>query len=239
MTVSNHDPGPSTPETGGRGSRGTWCILVAAGRGTRFGGAKQYETIAGRRVVDHALDVCRRMTDGVVVVVAPGDRDRVRAEIVVEGGRSRSESVKAGLRAIPPDVRWVLVHDAARPAADEELFARVMGALRDGAVAVVPGVGIADTVKRVGPAGSGAEGGWLVEETLERDRLMAIQTPQGFDAEVLRRVHHGEGEGTDDAALVERLGLPVVVVRGDRGNFKITTREDLEAMRARWNPHPR
>ncbi len=243
MTVTPAPDSPPGTQGGGTGpsqltgsATGIWCILVAAGRGTRFGGAKQYETIAGRRVVDHALEACTGAADGVVVVVSPGDRELVRAQVVVEGGRTRTESVRAGLRAVPTDARWVLVHDAARPAAGAELFSRVIGALRDGAPAVVPGVELADTVKRVRPHPRGVDGRWLVEETLDRDRLMAVQTPQGFDAGLLRRVHRGGGTGTDDAALVEEAGLPVVVVRGDRRNFKITTREDLEAMRASWGP---
>ncbi len=234
MSVSpspSGSPGSSSPVTE---PGEIWCILVAAGRGNRFGGAKQYELIAGRRVVDHALETCSRAVDGVVVVVAPGDREQVGAPCVVEGGRTRAESVRAGLQAVPAGVRWVLVHDAARPAADAELFGRVIEALREGAVAVVPGIGMTDTVKRVRPDAGEAEGRWLVDETLDRDELMAVQTPQGFDTEVLRAVHRGDATGTDDAVLVEQSGLPVVVVRGSRRNFKITTREDLEAMRAWW-----
>ncbi len=114
----------------------------------------------------------------------------------------------------------IVVHDAARPLADPALFERVIAAVRDGADGAVPGVPVPDTIKRVDPAGH-------VIETLDRAALRAIQTPQAFAADVLRRAHAGEGDATDDAALVEAAGGRVVVVEGDPANLKVTGRDDL------------
>lgn len=138
---------------------------------------------------------------------------------VVAGGAERSDSVRAGLAACP-EAELVLVHDAARCLTPPALFASVVAALRAGAVAVVPGLPVADTLKRVDDAGR-------VLDTPDRSVLRAVQTPQGFSAEVLRRAHASGGDATDDAGLVEALGEPVIVVPGDPLALKITTRFDL------------
>ncbi|HEY2331043.1 MAG TPA: 2-C-methyl-D-erythritol 4-phosphate cytidylyltransferase [Acidimicrobiales bacterium] len=209
-----------------------WTIVVAAGRGTRFGGPKSGVEVAGRRVVDWSLRSARAVSDGVVLVVPPGEEFRpvAGADLVVGGRASRSGSVRAGLEAVPPDATVIVVHDAARPAASSSLFRAVVEAVVAGADAAVPGVGLVDTVKRVGASG-------IVEETLDRERLVAVQTPQAFSAVALRRAHAGDAAATDDAALVERLGGRVVVVEGEPGNRKLTTPDDLiplaEALRER------
>lgn len=197
-----------------------WAIVVAAGSGDRFGGPKQYELLAGRRVLDHALDACRAACDGIVLVVPP-DRaaDPEDADAVVPGGATRAESVRAGLAAVPDDADIVLVHDAARPRASAGLFTAVIAAVQQGADGAVPGVPVTDTVKRVA--------GDTVLETLDRSTLVAVQTPQGFRAEILRKAHAGGLDGTDDAALVEAVGGRVVVVPGEPGNRKVTHRDDL------------
>jgi 2-C-methyl-D-erythritol 4-phosphate cytidylyltransferase len=169
-----------------------------------------------------------------VVVVAPSghetDASMVLAPLaeavgvpsrVVAGGAERGDSVLSGLRALPPDVSVVLVHDAARAFAPPAVFARVAAAVRAGHRAVVPGQPVVDTVKCVDAAG-------LVTTTPERSSLRAIQTPQGFDLHTLLRAHAEGSLATDDAALVERLGLPVLVVEGHPDAFKVTTRADLE-----------
>jgi 2-C-methyl-D-erythritol 4-phosphate cytidylyltransferase len=194
-----------------------WAIVVAAGRGDRFGGPKQYEPLGGRRVLDWSLAAARGACDGVVVVV-PRDRARDReplADAVVAGGRTRSASVRAGLEALPPDADVVLVHDAARPFAAPDLWERVLKGVRSGADAVVPAVPVVDTLREV-------DGG-----TVDRSRLIAVQTPQGFRVDVLLRAHAGDPEATDDASLVEAIGGRVLVVEGDDANRKITTRADL------------
>jgi 2-C-methyl-D-erythritol 4-phosphate cytidylyltransferase len=195
--------------------------VVAAGSGARFGGQKQFEDLAGRRVVDWSLAACRSVAHGVVLVV-PADHVGEGASIadtVVVGGASRSESVRAGLAAVPPEADIVVVHDAARPFAAPALFAAVVDAVSGGADGAVPGVAVADTIKEVA--------GGRVVATLDRDTLVAVQTPQAFTAVALRAAHAAGGHATDDAALVEARGGRVVVVPGDPANTKITLRADL------------
>jgi 2-C-methyl-D-erythritol 4-phosphate cytidylyltransferase len=141
---------------------------------------------------------------------------------VVAGGAHRAASVQAGLGALDPDDAIVLVHDVARCLAPPGLFARVIGAVRGGSSAVVPGLLVTDTVKVVD------EQGWVLD-TPDRRSLRGIQTPQGFLREVLELAHeHGDGTSvTDDAGLVERSGGKVRVVEGDRRALKITSPVDL------------
>lgn len=195
--------------------------MVAAGSGTRFGGPKQFAELEGRRVVDWALVASRSVADGVVLVV-PSDHlndEAPAADVVVAGGATRSASVRAGLAAVPAGAEVVVVHDAARPFAAPALFEAVVASVRAGADGAIPGVAIADTVKRV------VDG--RVLGTLDRAELVAVQTPQAFAADALRRAHAGGGEATDDAALVEAAGGRVMVVPGDPANTKITLRTDL------------
>jgi 2-C-methyl-D-erythritol 4-phosphate cytidylyltransferase len=200
-----------------------WTVVVGAGRGMRFGGPKQYETIGGERIIDLAVSAARAASDGVVVVVPPQDAAR---ESAVAGGDTRSASVRAGLDAVPPDATVICVHDAARPFASASLFAAVIEAVRDGADGAVPGVPVADTIKRVDAAN-------VVTATLPRAELVAVQTPQAFRAAALRAAHQGDVEATDDAALVEARGGRVVVVAGDPDNRKITATADLDWARER------
>ena len=198
-----------------------WAIVVAAGSGNRFGGQKQFEQLEGRRVVDWSLAACRSVADGIVLVV-PADHDAPEAaDIVVNGGATRSGSVRAGLAEVPEEAAVIVVHDAARPFAPPALFEAVVAAIRNGADGAVPGVAVTDTIKQVA--------GEQVVATLDRDSLVSVQTPQAFTADALRRAHAGGGEGTDDAALVEAAGGRVVVVPGHAANTKITLRADLES----------
>jgi 2-C-methyl-D-erythritol 4-phosphate cytidylyltransferase len=192
-----------------------WTIVVAAGSGSRFGGPKQLELLGDRRVMDWSLEAARTASDGVVLVVAEGC-DEPGAVI---GGATRSDSVRAGLAAVPADVDTIVVHDAARPLARRELFAAVIAAIESGADAALPALAVADTVKRVD--------GDRVTETIDRTDLVAAQTPQAFRASVLRRAHADLPQATDDGAVVEAMGGKVVVVPGDPRNLKITTPDDL------------
>jgi 2-C-methyl-D-erythritol 4-phosphate cytidylyltransferase len=199
-----------------------WAIVVAAGSGDRFGGPKQYEPLGAMRVLDWSLLAAREACDGVVLVVHP---DRLAdaepgADAVVAGGLTRSQSVRAGLAAVPADAQVVLVHDAARPRATTALWRRVLDALDGRSDAVVPAVPVSDTLREL-------EGG-----TVDRSRFVAVQTPQAFAAEVLRQAHADGAEGTDDASLVEAIGGTVHVVDGEAANTKITTPHDLVAMQA-------
>ncbi|EAP97083.1 putative 2-C-methyl-D-erythritol 4-phosphate cytidylyltransferase [Janibacter sp. HTCC2649] len=140
---------------------------------------------------------------------------------VVAGGAERTHSVSAGLAALHEDIGIVLVHDAARCLAPAELFDRLVVAVRAGHDAVVPGLPVTDTIKQVDEQGQ-------VVATPNRSSLRAIQTPQAFRRALLARAHASGLEATDDAALVEGLGVPVTVIDGDDLAFKVTTQSDLE-----------
>lgn len=195
----------------------TWAIVVAAGRGARFGDRKQYLPLGGERVLDWALRAARAACDGVVLVVPPdvADDPEPGADAVVAGGDTRSGSVRNGLAAVPTEADVVVVHDAARPVPVPEVWARVLAAVAAGADAAVPGVPVVDTLRRV-------DGG-----TVDRTGFVAVQTPQAFRGAALRSAHAAGGEATDDASLVEGAGGRVVVVDGDPANLKITTPVDL------------
>lgn len=205
-----------------------WAIVVAAGSGSRFGAdrPKQYLPLGGRRVIDWSIDAARTAVDGVVLVVAP---DRAHdpeptVDAVVTGGETRSASVRAGLEALPDDCDVVVVHDGARPLATPALFAAAVDAVRAGADGAIPGVPVTDTIKRVA--------GRAVIETLDRDALVAVQTPQAFRVDALRRAHAAGADATDDAALIEQAGGAVVVVPGEVDNTKLTHPQDLPPLAA-------
>jgi len=204
------------------GSR-VWTVVVAAGSGTRFGGPKQLEDLGGLTVLERSVQTALQASDGVVLVL-PAERldDGLGAGVdqVVAGGQTRSASVRAGLDAVPDQAEVVLVHDAARPLATVELYEAVVAAVRAGADAAFPGAEVHDTVRQ-------RDGG-----ALDRDALVAVQTPQGFLASALRAAHASQGEATDDVALVEAAGGRVVVVPGDDRNLKITRPADLVVARA-------
>ena len=190
--------------------------MVGGGSGRRFGLAKQYEALGEVRVIDRSVAVAREASDGVVVVVPPEDAER---EGAIAGGATRSESVRAGLAAVPLDATIICVHDAARPLATVDLYRRAIAAVRNGADAAIPAVAVADTIKIV------ADG--IVVSTPDRASLVAVQTPQAFRAGVLRAAHESGNDATDDAALVEGLGGVVAVVDGEMANRKITVPDDL------------
>jgi 2-C-methyl-D-erythritol 4-phosphate cytidylyltransferase len=199
-----------------------WTIVVAAGSGDRFGGPKQFLRLGGVRLVDRAVALARGCSDGVVVVLPPGQAAgwTEAAVTAVDGGATRTASVRAGLAAVPAEAAVVVVHDAARPLADTALYARVVAAVRDGADGAVPAVAVSDTLKRVD--------GDRITATVARDGLYAVQTPQAFRAGALRTALEAGADATDDAALVEAGGGRVVVVPGSARNLKITVADDVE-----------
>jgi 2-C-methyl-D-erythritol 4-phosphate cytidylyltransferase len=202
-----------------------WAVVVAGGSGQRFGQMKQFALLGDRPVAAWAVAACRPSSSGVVLVVPAGtgvhlDFDH-GADVVVEGGATRAESVRHGLAAVPDGAEVIVVHDAARPLASDTLFRSVIEAVTSGgADGAIPAVPVSDTIKVV-------DGTQTVTATLDRAALVAVQTPQAFGAAVLRRAHAEGSEATDDAALVEALGATVRVVPGDPGNLKITTPADL------------
>jgi 2-C-methyl-D-erythritol 4-phosphate cytidylyltransferase len=219
----------------------TWAIVVAAGDGVRLGAErpKAFVRLGGRPLLAHSIDLFEDhpAVDRIVLVV-PAEweepatllADELAAGKVasaVSGGPTRALSVAAGLDAVPAVAEFVLVHDAARPFARPDLVDRVLAALA-GADGAIPGVPLADTVKRVRDG--------RVVETLDRAELRAVQTPQAFRAAALRRAYaaaEGRSDATDCASLLEAAGLAVAVVAGDDGNAKITVAADLEAAEER------
>ena len=230
----------------------TAVVIPAAGRGVRLGpGApKALRALNGTPMLIHAVRAmaASRAVSLVVVVAPPDGTAEVKSLLdahalpertdflVVPGGETRQESVKLGLDALPPDHGIVLVHDAARPLVPVDTVDAVIEAVRDGASAVVPALPLADTVKEVEPATVTGEPEPVVA-TPRRARLRAVQTPQGFDRATLIRAHETVTDDvTDDASMVEQLGLTVVVVPGHEEAFKVTRPLDLvlaEAVLAR------
>jgi 2-C-methyl-D-erythritol 4-phosphate cytidylyltransferase len=219
-----------------RGTRvSSWAVLVAAGKGERFGGErpKAFAALAGRPLLAESLarlDSCERV-DGIVLVAPAGWEEPAillaeelgagKVAVCVPGGATRAGSVRIGVGEVPPEADTILVHDAARPLLPEDVVRRVVEALDDGWDGAVPGLPVADTVKR-------ADTGGAVLETIDRTGLFAVQTPQGFRAQVLRRaLREIADDATDCAALVERAGGRVRIVEGDPGLLKVTTKDDL------------
>ncbi|HEY0777822.1 MAG TPA: 2-C-methyl-D-erythritol 4-phosphate cytidylyltransferase [Gemmatirosa sp.] len=217
--------------------RDVGVVIVAAGSGTRVGGPelKQFRWVAGRPMLLHSVQTFMARPDvHTVVVVLPRshaadpppwlfqcDLDRL---LVSVGGRERSESVANGLEDLPDEVTTVLVHDAARPLVGDALIARVIDEARRGNGAV-PALPVVDTLKEVDDAGR-------IVRTVDRTRLWRAQTPQGFPRAALARAHaearRDRRSGlTDDAALFERGGLPVVIVRGSERALKVTDEADF------------
>ena len=227
-----------------------FTVVVAGGSGRRFGTMKQYENLdvdgGERRVLDHAVQTARECCDGVVLVVPVDDVEHERTShwtagtgvIVVGGGPTRTASTRCGLAAVPTDATMILVHDAARPFASTQLFRAVIEAVRAGVDGAIPGLPVTDTVKSIKVVETSEVPGLetatglpavtpMVTATPDRATLVAVQTPQGFRADVLRHAHDQEMEGSDDASLVEAVGGTVIVVPGEVDNRKITLPEDL------------
>jgi 2-C-methyl-D-erythritol 4-phosphate cytidylyltransferase len=209
----------------------TSAIIVAGGRGERFGAPKQFLSAGSARLVDYAVAAAGAVCDEVVLVVPTATEwDGAPVAAVVAGGETRSESVRAGLAIVSPDTDVIVVHDAARPLATPALFELVIDAVRAGADAAVPAIDVSDTLKRV-------ENGRVVS-TVDRDGLVAVQTPQAFRAAALRGAHAEGADATDDAALVEAAGGVVVFVVGDPRNVKVTTVADLSLVTALLEESP-
>ncbi|MGH9027548.1 MAG: IspD/TarI family cytidylyltransferase [Acidimicrobiia bacterium] len=219
-----------------------WAIVVAGGRGERYGQPKQFLPLGDVRLVDHAVTAARAVCDAVVIVLPEGMAwDGPAVECSVSGGDTRAASVRAGLAAVPDDAEVIVVHDAARPLAQPALFRAVIDAVRAGADGAVPALPVTDTVRRVH--------GDVVAEAVDRDGLVRVQTPQAFRADCLRAAHTATlssgrrrerrllrrrsakppppRDATDDSGLVEASGAQVVVVPGDERNLKVTTTDDL------------
>ena len=212
----------------------TWAVLVAAGRGERLGGdrPKAFAPLRSRPLLAESLERLEASgwIDAIVVVAPEGWEEPsilVAEELgcgkvtaTITGGPSRAESVRLGVAEADGDAVALVVHDAARPLLPEDMLERVLAALGEGWDGAVPGLPVADTIKRV-------QGGQVVE-TLPRGELAAVQTPQAFAAPVLRAAFDGDvASASDCASLVEARGGRVTVVPGDQRLLKVTTPEDL------------
>jgi 2-C-methyl-D-erythritol 4-phosphate cytidylyltransferase len=216
-----------------------WAIIAAAGEGERLGldRPKAFAPLGSRVLLAESVERLEfsDWVDAIVAVVPAGWEEPAillaeelgagKVLAAVAGGATRAASVRAGIAEVPVHADVVLVHDAARPLVPEEVIDRVLAALNEGWDGAVPGLVPADTVKRV------ARGG--VEETLDRERIRLVQTPQAFLAGALREALGGEGDATDCAALVEARGGKIAVVEGDRRLLKVTDMHDL-AQVATW-----
>ncbi|MCX7739220.1 MAG: 2-C-methyl-D-erythritol 4-phosphate cytidylyltransferase [Hydrogenothermaceae bacterium] len=204
------------------------CILLAAGSGRRFGGKKQFLEIKGKRIVDFSLETISKIkeVDRVVLILPPEELDfevRVEREVIkVVGGKERQDSVYNGLKALgESDV--VVIHDSARPFATVEMFKESIENVKRGCDGSITAYRAVDTIKRV------IDG--VVLETLERNQIYIVQTPQAFLYEKLLKAHYYGRErgilGTDDSYLMEIMGYRICVNEGSFLNFKITKREDM------------
>jgi 2-C-methyl-D-erythritol 4-phosphate cytidylyltransferase len=216
--------------------RDVGVVIVAGGASTRTEGAelKQFRWVAGKPMLLHSVQRFMERPDvSIVVCVLPKshagdpppwlfqcDIDRL---LVSVGGRERGESVLNGLEDLPPDVRIVLVHDAARPMVDSDTIERVVAKAREG-VGAVPALPATDTIKEVDESGT-------IVRTPDRTRLVHAQTPQGFPRAMINeayiRAKSDRVRATDDAALCERIGARVVIVEGSATGMKVTTDEDF------------
>lgn len=226
-------------------------ILVAAGRGERLGAPrpKAFVELDGQTLLERSVRTILALpTPGHLAVVIPDELADEALELinrllaadsawqvsVVAGGNERDASVRGGLAALPDRAAIVLVHDAARPLTPAEVFVRVIAQVRETGEGAVPGVPVADTLKRIGADG-------IVHETVDRATLVAVQTPQGFPRELLEAAHavqEGGGRGgapsqglpTDDAEVVQRFGGTVRAVAGSPLAHKLTTPADLRIL---------
>lgn len=208
------------------------AIIPAAGSGVRLGAdvPKAFLALGGLSLLTRSALAMSAVAD-VLIVAAPADAldeasaqlAQVDAEIhIVAGGEHRQESVANALRMVPEDVAIVLVHDAARPLVPVEVTQNVVAAIRGGAKAVIPVLPLVDTIKRVNNNG-------IAIETVDRNQLRRVQTPQGFDRANLDLAYQNpEVVATDDAGLMDALGIPVLTVAGDERSLKITTMSDVQ-----------
>jgi 2-C-methyl-D-erythritol 4-phosphate cytidylyltransferase len=207
------------------------CILLAGGSGARFGAPKQFEVVAGRRLVDRAADVASEACDDVVVVLPAGAGwSGPPVTALVEGGTSRAASVRSGLRAVPEGTDVIVVHDAAHPLASADLHRAVIEAVRAGAAAASPFLPVAESLVR--------RDGDVAVAAVPKDGVGLSQTPHAFRAEVLRSLHAEGPETSDEVTLLLTRGEGVALVPGDPMNIHVTTKAELAMAAALLGERP-
>jgi len=203
------------------------AIIAGAGMGHRLGAEipKALIQIQGITLLERAFISLSKVVDEIIITAPAGYEEQFKAIVgqsaeVITGGVLRSDSIRVALKALSPSVESVLIHDAARALASSALAARVLDELRSGQSAVIPVLKVIDTIKEIDRDG-------FVRATPDRSSLVAAQTPQGFNRQVLERAHSASDDATDDAALVEAIGVKVKTIEGEASAFKITTKEDI------------
>jgi len=219
------------------------AIIPAAGSGTRMGfeKAKQFIDLCGKPILAVTLSPFQKcnLIDRIVLVVSQDDVDYCKREIVdryklskvfkvIVGGKRRQDSVRKGLEAVGDPCRWVLIHDGVRPLVTSNLIERVIKTAKKFR-AVTTGIPVKETVKELDSQG-------MVLRSVDRNHLWLIQTPQIFRLEDINLAHqkalkHGWEEATDDAFLIEKMGIPVKIIEGEENNIKVTTPRDLDIAR--------
>ena len=203
------------------------AIIAGAGMGHRLGAEipKALIQIQGITLLERAFTSLSKVVDEIIITAPAGYEEQFKAIVgqsaeVITGGVLRSDSIRVALKALSPSVESVLIHDAARALASSALAARVLGDVQSGHSAVIPVLKVIDTIKEIDRDG-------FVRATPDRSSLVAAQTPQGFNRQVLERAHSASDDATDDAALVEAIGVKVKTIEGEASAFKITTKEDI------------
>jgi 2-C-methyl-D-erythritol 4-phosphate cytidylyltransferase/2-C-methyl-D-erythritol 2,4-cyclodiphosphate synthase len=181
--------------------------------------------IDGITLIERAFAALSTVVDEIIITAPAGYEAEFQKIVgesatVITGGVLRSDSVNLALNSLSPSINYVLVHDAARALASADLASRVLGELRGGESAVVPVIQVVDTIKEIDRDG-------YVRNTPDRSALKAVQTPQGFALDVLKRAHAASEDATDDAALVEALGIKVKTITGEARAMKVTNPEDI------------
>ena len=215
------------------------AIIAGAGMGHRLGAEipKALIQIQGITLLERAFISLSKVVDEIVITAPAGYEEQFKAIVgqsaeVITGGVLRSDSIRVALKALSPSVESVLIHDAARALASSALAARVLGDVQSGQSAVIPVLKVIDTIKEIDRDG-------FVRATPDRSSLVAAQTPQGFNRQVLERAHSASDDATDDAALVEAIGVKVKTIEGEASAFKITTKEDIGQALLLLNPSNR
>jgi len=215
----------------------TAAIIAAAGAGNRLGAElpKALVKLVDKTLVEHAVANLAPIAQLIIVTAPAGFVEQYKKILgdsveVIEGGVLRSDSIRIALAKISKQYEYVLVHDAARALASTTLAATVIAQLINGEQAVIPALDLIDTVKEVDSRG-------YVRNTPDRSTLRSVQTPQGFSRSVLERAHAASQDATDDAALVEAIGVSVKVIAGEERALKITTKSDLATATALLLPN--
>jgi 2-C-methyl-D-erythritol 4-phosphate cytidylyltransferase len=200
-----------------------WAIVLAGGRGTRFGRLKQFEPLAGIRLVDRTVAAARRTCDRVALVLPDGVAwDGPPVDALAVGGDHQSESMRAALAVVPEDAAVIVATDPAHPLAPDRVYTDVVAAVRDGADGAVPVLPLLEVVQRV------VDG--RVVETLPKDDAVITQAPHAFRADVLRAVHADRPRPVENSGLLVERGHHVVAVPGDPANLHVATAADLTVM---------